>query len=193
MTDSNLSPSKPCPPAPAQPDMARRAWLYAAVGGNAAVAGLALAWWNHQPDVRPSAARPALWDLTFEAPDKTRIHLKTFAGKPLLVNFWATWCPPCVEELPLLDRFYHENSRNGWQVLGIAVDQLAAVQAFLGRSPVRFSVGLAGMEGIALSKTLGNISGGLPFTVILGSAGYILHRKIGRVSSEDLLTWSALS
>ncbi len=192
MIDSSPAPSSPLPSVPAQPDMARRSWLYGAVAGAATLAGLALAWRNRQPDSQTTASATALWDLTFETPDRTRLSLKTFAGKPLVLNFWATWCPPCVEELPLLDRFYQENSHNGWQVLGIAADQLNAVQTFLGRTPVRFPVGLAGMQGIELSKTLGNMSGGLPFTVVLGSSGQVLHRKIGRLSSQDLLLWGTL-
>lgn len=193
MTDDLAPPSsRPSARAATPPDIARRSWLYGVVAGSATLAGLGLAWWKHTEGANSGADRPALWELTFEAPDKTRIRLQTFAGKPLLLNFWATWCPPCVEELPLLDRFYQENARNGWQVLGLAVDQLAAVQTFLSRTPVRFPVGLAGMEGIALSKTLGNLSGGLPFTVVLGATGQVLHRKIGRVSVQDLLLWSTL-
>ncbi len=174
------------------PDKARRSWLYGSVAVSATLAGLGLAWWNRKPDASDDPATKALWQHTFDTPDKTRISLKSFAGKPLLLNFWATWCPPCVEELPLLDRFFQENKHNGWQVLGIAADQLAAVQSFLNRTPLRFPVVLAGMEGITLSKTLGNLSGGLPFSVVLGAHGGLLHRKTGRVSEQDLMTWSAL-
>ena len=118
--------------------------------------------------------------------------MRSMAGGPLLINFWATWCPPCVEELPLLNRFYEEHRRNGWQVLGLAVDQPAAVEAFLRRAPVAFTVAMAGMSGIELSKTLGNIGGGLPFTAIFGSGGQVLHRKMGRVTALDLQQWSQL-
>ena len=174
------------------PDKTRRSWLYGGVAVSATLAGLALAWWNRSPEAADDPATQALWRHTFDAPDKSRIAMASFAGKPLLINFWATWCPPCVEELPLLDRFYEENKHNGWQVLGIAADQLVAVQLFLARTPVLFPVALAGMEGVALSKTLGNLSGGLPFTVVLGANGNLLHRKTGRVSTQDLLTWSSL-
>ena len=169
----------------------RRRWLYGAVAGSATLAGIGLAWWT-QKESEPANSRPALWDLTFDAPGKAALRMQTFAGKPLLLNFWATWCPPCVEEFPLLDRFYQENSANGWQVLGLAVDQSQAVTSFLHRIPVRFPVALAGLAGIELSKTLGNLGGGLPFTVVLGSAGYVLHRKIGRVDAQDLSHWSTL-
>lgn len=173
--------------------LSRRRWLVGGVAGAATLAGLGLAAWQRsreQPS--PGADRPALWSLSFDTPGQSTLHMQSLAGKPLLLNFWATWCPPCVEELPLLDRFFVENSKNGWQVLGLAVDQLTAVNNFLQRAPLRFPVAMAGLAGIELSKTLGNLSGGLPFTVVLGAAGQVLHRKMGRVSAQDLQSWSTL-
>ncbi|MBC7717365.1 MAG: TlpA family protein disulfide reductase, partial [Pseudorhodobacter sp.] len=76
-------------------------------------------------------------------------------GKPLLLNFWATWCPPCVKEMPLLDAFYQTHRARGWQVVGLAVDSPTPVRAFLERVPVSFPIGLAGMEGSELSRALG--------------------------------------
>ena len=125
-------------------------------------------------------------------PAGNRLALQGMRGRPLLINFWATWCPPCVEELPLLDAFYRENESKGWQVLGIAVDKLAPVQAFLQRQPLAFPVVLAGMEGLSLSKNLGNQAGGLPFSMLLGADGSILHRKIGKLSEQDLQLWREL-
>ena len=119
--------------------------------------------------------------------------LAALRGRPLLVNFWATWCPPCVEELPLLSNFFQQSSTKGWQVLGIAVDQPDAVKRFLARSPVSFAVAMAGMAGLELSKSLGNLSGGLPFTVVLTADGEVAHRKMGQVTQTDLSAWSGLS
>ena len=64
------------------------------------------------------------------------VKLADFRGKPLLINFWATWCPPCIEELPLINDFYVKNKANGWQVLGLAVDKPSSVQSFLKRMPL---------------------------------------------------------
>jgi len=111
-------------------------------------------------------------------------------GRPLLINFWATWCPPCVDELPLIDGFYRENARKSWQVVGLAIDQPSAVRTFLQRTPVTFPVGMAGLEGTELARSLGNTSGGLPFTVVLGADGHVRQRRIGRVAPSDLAQWS---
>ncbi|RZJ09778.1 MAG: TlpA family protein disulfide reductase [Acidovorax sp.] len=174
------------------PSPARRRWLYAGVAGAAALGGAGLAWWKFQPHAMESGAEKALWALEFERPEGGTIALQSLAGKPLLLNFWATWCPPCVEELPMLNAFFREHAANGWQVLGLAIDQPSAVRKFLTRIPLEFPVGLAGLGGTELGRSLGNLTGGLPFTVVLGDSGKVLHRKMGQVTPQDLQLWSAL-
>ena len=180
--------------------MKRRQLIYAGTAAAAALAGAGVAWWQIQPqgDGRSAGAAgsdPALqafWQQSFDTPDGKVLPMAGFAGKPLLVNFWATWCPPCVEELPLIDRFHTENQARNWQVLGLAVDQPSAVRAWLQRKPLSFPVAMAGLQGTELSKSLGNLAGGLPFTVVFGASGQLLHRKIGQVSAEDLAQWAQL-
>ena len=173
---------------------ARRSWLLGAVAGAAALSGAGVAWWVHSPRAVAPSAEEALWLLDFALPTEgPRLAMERFRGKPLLLNFWATWCPPCVEELPLLSKFYSENSAKGWQVLGLAVDQAAPVNRFLNKAPVTFPVALAGVPGMEMGKLLGNQSGGLPFTVVLGSDGKVAHRKIGQISAEDLRHWAAMA
>ncbi len=166
--------------------------MFAGVGAMAAIAGVGLAWWQYQPGGAATTTAAPFFDMSFPTPSGETMAMQAFLGKPLLLNFWATWCPPCVEEMPMLDAFYAENQSNGWQVLGIAVDQGAAVNQFLRKSPVRYPVTLAGMAGVELSRSLGNSSGGLPFTVVFDTGGRVAHRKIGRVSPQDLQQWSTL-
>ena len=168
----------------------RRAVLYAGVAAAAALGGAAVAWWKFRPHATADAD-PALWSLSFDTPAGGKVVMQNLRGKPLLVNFWATWCPPCIEELPLLDRFYRENSSKGWQVLGLAIDKLDAVDRFLAKTPVTFPVGMAGLAGTDLGRSLGNTAGGLPFTVVFGSAGAVMHRKIGKLVPADLQQWVA--
>lgn len=174
------------------PSPARRRLLYAGVAGAAAVGGAGLAWWKFQPHAMKAGAEQALWGMEFEKPEGGVVALSAFSGKPLLLNFWATWCPPCVEELPMLNAFYREHAAKGWQVLGLAIDQPSAVRKFLARLPLEFPVGLAGLGGTDLGRSLGNLTGGLPFTVVLGGAGRVLHRKMGQVTPQDLQLWAPL-
>jgi thiol-disulfide isomerase/thioredoxin len=176
-----------------EPNPSRRTWLL--VGGVAAAAaagGAGFALWRYrQADVQAGDA-DALWAASFQTPQGQALPMASLRGKPLLVNFWATWCPPCVEELPLLDAFYRQHAANGWQVVGLAIDQPSAVRNFLQRTPVSFPVGFAGLEGTALSKSLGNMAGGLPFSVVFGADGSIRQRRMGRLSQADLQQWSQL-
>ena len=120
------------------------------------------------------------------------MRLSDHVGRPVILNFWATWCAPCIEEMPLLDRFYTENRANDWQVLGLAVDQAAPVTRFLERMPMQFPIALAGFAGIDLSRKLGNTGGGLPFSVLIDSSSRIKQRKIGQLSAQDLQQWQNL-
>lgn len=176
--------------------MNRRNLLYVGAAAAAGLAGVGAAWLKFEPaaltDPQTTAAQDAFWSMNFDTPDGKPQPMSNFKGKPLLLNFWATWCPPCVEELPLLDAFYQEQKAKNWQVLGLAVDQPSMVRSWLRTRPLSFAVGMAGLDGTALSKTLGNLAGGLPFTVVFGASGKLLHRKTGKVTKNDLAQWVKL-
>lgn len=171
----------------------RRRWLMSGVALAAAGAGAGLAWWRYRLPAIDEGVASLVWALKLPQPDGALLDLRRFQGRPLVVNFWATWCPPCIEELPLLNDFYRQNIAKGWQVVGIAVDRDEAVAAFLARQPLAFPVAIAGSSGAELGKQLGNLSGGLPFTVVFGADGRVQHRKMGKVSADDLRSWVALA
>jgi peroxiredoxin len=170
--------------------MNRRSVILAGVAGAAALAGTGVGWWRLRPHDVESGAEAAFWAAQFEGPKGEAIDLRSWRGKPLLVNFWATWCPPCVEELPLLNAFHQQHAASGWQVLGLAVDQPSAVQRFMEKLPLNFPVGMAGLAGTELSRTLGNATGALPFTVVMDRDGLVRHRKLGKVDIADLERWA---
>ena len=92
----------------------------------------------------------------------------------------------------MLNAFHAAQSPRGWQVVGLAVDQPSAVRTFLQKLPLSFPVGMAGLAGTELSRSLGNATGGLPFTVVFDAQGLVVHRKIGQVSESDLVQWAQL-
>lgn len=162
-----------------------RRMILAGAGAGAAALGGTLAWRRLHP-VAVSEAAEGFWGRHFTAPDGRAIEPSTWRGQPLLVNFWATWCPPCVKELPEINQFYNEAKARGWQVLGLAVDQAEPVKAFLQKSPLDFPVALAGSEGTGLVRTLGNPAGGLPFSLVFDSNGEISWRRLGVSRLEEL-------
>lgn len=168
--------------------MKRRNAILAGVCAAAGAAGLGASWWQRRPQSLPSGAD--IWSMQFEQPDGGELRLADFRGRPLLLNFWATWCPPCVTELPLLDRFDRDQPARGWRVVGLAVDNRTSVVEFLRQRPMGFPIGLAGLEGVDLSRRLGNASGALPFTILFDRTGVAVDRKLGAIHSEDLQGWA---
>lgn len=134
---------------------------------------------------------PAFWQQQFDTPQGSTLTLAATQGKPTLINFWATWCPPCVKEMPELNRFHREFSPKGWKVIGLAIDGPTPVKEFLAKVGVGFDIGLAGFGGTELAQALGNTSGGLPFSVLIDAQGRVLHRKMGATHYDELAAWAS--
>jgi thiol-disulfide isomerase/thioredoxin len=178
-------------------DRARRWTLLAGAGAVALAAGAAWRLWGPRGTAETAGSgglevnlNDVLWSLTVPNPRGEALLLAQFKGRPLLLNFWASWCAPCVREMPALEQFHQAWRGQGWQVLGLAIDGPTAVRDFLGRVQVSFPIGLAGLEGTALLRKLGNLQGGLPFTVLISAQGAVIQRKLGEITPDELRAWA---
>ena len=168
--------------------MKRRVLMGAGVAAAAVAAGAGFSLYRSKASATDDV--PELWQLSFEQPGGGSLAMAALRGKPMLLNFWATWCAPCIREMPMLNQFHRDRQASGWQVVGLAVDSPTPVREFLTRLPVAFPIGLAGMEGAELSRKLGNINGSLPFTVVFDADGRVIARKLGAVSAAELDSWA---
>jgi thiol-disulfide isomerase/thioredoxin len=115
----------------------------------------------------------------------------TYAGRPILINFWASWCAPCVKEMPELQRFSAGQGPNGVQVVGIALDDPAAVRAFLQRVAVSYPILLDAPGPADASVRLGNPKGVLPYSVLVSADGRLLKQRIGPFDDGEIARWTA--
>ncbi len=131
------------------------------------------------------AAVSVLWNTTLSDHTGKVYPLAQFKGKPLILNFWATWCEPCRDEMPEISELASEHAEIN--VVGIAVDEAAAVHEFIESTPVTYPLLIAEDEGMPLAETLGNNKGVLPYTVIISAQGEITRIFFGRVNRDMLL------
>lgn len=133
---------------------------------------------------------PAL-ALAMRQPDGTLAERVLAAdGRPRLLNYWASWCGPCIEEMPLLDAWAAEQGPNGVEVIGIALDEREAVDAFLQRVPVGYAIAIEASGPRDSSVRLGNTRGVLPFTVMIDADGRVMERHVGIVTPTLLQRWA---
>ena len=129
--------------------------------------------------------------FTLAALDGRAVALpQAYAGRRVLLNLWASWCGPCVKEMPELDRFARSQAPNGTQVVGIALDDAAAVQAFLRRIPVSYPLLVDTPGPRDAGVRLGNPKGVLPYSVLLDAEGRVLKQKIGPFRDGEIDEWA---
>ena len=112
--------------------------------------------------------------------------LSHWQGKVLVVNFWASWCPPCREEIPGLIRMQGRYAANGVQIVGIAVDSAEKSRQAAAEMTINYPVLVAGLEAIDLTRRLGNRAGGLPYTIVLDRQGGLVATHLGLLSEAQL-------
>lgn len=112
--------------------------------------------------------------------------LGEWRGKVLVVNFWATWCPPCLKEIPDFVRMQEKLGPRGLQFVGIAADQPDKVREFAAKYRMNYPVLLSDMDVIEIASRAGNRAGGLPFTVILDREGKWVRSESGALDEQKL-------
>ena len=113
------------------------------------------------------------------------VSLSQYKNRWLLVNFWATWCAPCREEIPELNELANTNKKI--QLVGIAIDEIESVKQFLNKTPIHYDSLISNdMNGVEISKSLGNEKGVLPFTVLITPDGKIQEAFYGKLDVESL-------
>jgi len=123
---------------------------------------------------------------TFTGLDGKPVALADFKGKPLVLNFWATWCPPCLKEIPDLVEIHSRYAARGVALVGVAVEEAARVPEFVKTHNINYPIVTGRDKGIWLLQTLGNKAAGLPYTVVLDRSGNIVFTKRGAVTRERI-------
>lgn len=127
-----------------------------------------------------------LWSATVTNPDGKPQSLAIYKGKPIVVNFWASWCGPCVEEMPELSALQREYAKKGIQFVGLGVDSAANIKTFLKKVPVDYPIYIAGFGGADVARAFGNNAGGLPYTVVIDANGAVRATKLGQIKPDEL-------
>lgn len=166
-------------------------WWFVAVAVIALASGAVAAWWRLQPVAVGEAAVETMFAQRFADADGRQRALSDWRGKLLIVNFWATWCAPCVEEMPDLQAVRDEFASRGVEVLGIGIDNAKNIAAFRDKLDIRFPLFVAGAGGSELGRALGNQAGVLPYTVLVSRDGRVVQRKIGQIKPAELRLWLA--
>jgi len=123
-------------------------------------------------------------DLALPGPDGVVHRLSEWKGRPLLINFWATWCEPCRREIPLLKTLHHEREADGLQVVGIAVDYPAAVRKYAAARAIDYPVLVGEQGGLAAVSAFG-MDTVLPFSVFADPGGRVLALKVGELHRDE--------
>lgn len=163
-----------------------RTALIAVAAALALAAGLVahLSWRTDSPD---AGAVSALTLASFQDLSGRPVSIKDWPGRVVIVNFWASWCPPCREEIPGLISIHRQFEAKGVQVVGIAVDSVENARTSAAELKIAYPVLIAGIEAIDLTRKLGNRPGALPYTVVLNRDGKVVATHLGLISEAELV------
>jgi thiol-disulfide isomerase/thioredoxin len=154
-------------------------------GGNAGTADAAQVAQSAQASGKQDAVGQ-LWAAAVTNPDGKPQSLAIYKGRPVVVNFWASWCGPCVEEMPELSSLQREYAKKGIQFIGVGVDSAANIKTFLKKVPVDYPIYISGFGGADIARAFGNTAGGLPYTVVIDANGTVRATKLGQIKPDEL-------
>ena len=164
--------------------------LIAAVAIVSAAAGAAYHWWSRSGETQREAASRAVADRVFAArfinPQGGAPTLEQWRGQVLVVNFWATWCAPCREEIPMFVRLQERHGARGLQFVGIAFDQPDRMAEFAREFRVNYPLLLGGLDTMELLREAGNRAGVLPYTLVIDRQGRVVSREPGGLKEARL-------
>lgn len=151
-----------------------------------AIAGGLYKWQQQRQVTDAPVSLGMLPDFTLPNIDGTQWRAEEWRGRILVVNFWASWCPPCRKEMPLFVRLQEELGPRGVLFVGVAIDDPQAVQDFIDTHGIEFPILLGQEKGIELARRLGNRMEALPYTVVADRDGHLVLRQAGEMREESL-------
>jgi thiol-disulfide isomerase/thioredoxin len=138
------------------------------------------------PDGAPHGPVAALYAQSMNDAAGAPQALAQWKGKAMVVNFWAPWCAPCVQEMPELATLAGELAGKNIGVIGIGIDSPSNIAQFAAKFKISYPLYVAGMSGTDLSRQFGNSAGGLPYTVLIGADGQVRKTYLGRIKFDEL-------
>jgi thiol-disulfide isomerase/thioredoxin len=165
----------------------RRQWIIITVISLLALlAGVLTSQWISKTGLASDPSIKAFFANSWQTPDGKPANSDNWRNKVLVVNFWASWCPPCVEEMPALSKIAQEYADKNVLIVGIGIDSPSNIRDFLEKTPVSYPIVIGGLEGSNLSKQMGNTQGALPYTVIINPQGKSIYTKLGKINEDEL-------
>ena len=125
-------------------------------------------------------------DARFNTLDGKEVALNAWQNKVIVLNFWATWCPPCREEMPELSKMQDQYKNQNLVIIGLSTDDLETTKTFIQTNPVSYPVLAGDMQAMNFAESLGNNQGVLPYTVIIDPNGHLVKTFLGRVNQTLL-------
>lgn len=138
------------------------------------------------PTAGPQTPVQALFAQSMNDASGVNHSLARWKGKALVVNFWAPWCAPCVQEMPELNQLAIDSAAKNINIIGIGIDSPANIAEFATKLNIAYPLYVAGMSGTELARDFGNKQGGLPYTVLIGADGQVRKTYMGKLKFEEL-------